>query len=233
MGEKDALGGGGDPPSIPGLPSEWQALIWTLWKPDGKSIVGFLPRIVTLIKATKSAAIAERGLLMVLNSPKVQSKKLVLQGPAHLTPGYQALKLYCDAAGLPVGKVRAEATALVNAISKEFALSERQIMALLGAVLETKVSGRKLDEAVKRGTGPYWRMAVQFMDAVTKPLGMELEMLYGDPTLLALLETRFSALLEVPPEDGPDEASAQRAKRARRKLGNPRKRGRPKKNGQE
>jgi hypothetical protein len=99
MGEKDVLGGGGDPLSEPGLSPEWRALIRTLWESNGKSIVELLPDIVALIKATKSAAMAERGLLTVLHSPKVQSKKLVLQEPAELTPGYQALKIYCDAAG--------------------------------------------------------------------------------------------------------------------------------------
>jgi putative transposase len=63
MGEKDALGGGGDSLSKPDLSPEWQALIRTLWEPDGKSLVGFLPEIVALVKATKSAAMAERGLL--------------------------------------------------------------------------------------------------------------------------------------------------------------------------
>jgi hypothetical protein len=46
-------------------------------------------------------------------------------------------------------------------------------------------------------------------------------------------ETRFSAVLAALPEHEPDEAAAQRAKRARRKLGIPRKQGRPKKTGQE
>jgi hypothetical protein len=157
----------------------------------------------------------------------------VLQEPAKLTPGYQALKLYCDAAGLPVGKVRAEAIALINAISKEVALSEEQIRALLGAVPKIKADVKNPGESVERGSGPYLRMVVQFIDAVAKSLGMEPEMLYAELALLALLETRFSALLDVLPEDGPDEASVQRAKRARKELGYPRKRGRPKKNGQE
>jgi hypothetical protein len=233
MGEKDVLGVGGDPLSKIGLSPGWQALIRRLWEADGKSVVGFLPEIVALIKATKSAAMAEHGLLMTLHSSKVRQEILKIKGFANVRPGPQALKVYCDAAGLPVGKVRAEAIALINAISKEVALSETQIMALLGAVLETKAGERKPDESVERGTGPYWRMVVQFMDAVAKSLGMELEMLCVDIALLALLETRFSALLEVPPEDGADEASAQRVKRARRKLGISRKRGRPKENGQE
>ena len=232
MGEKDALGGG-DPLSKTGLSPEWQALIRRLWEPDGKSISAFLPEIVALIKATKRAAMAEHGLLMVLHSPKVRDDLLKIEGLANVRPGYQALKLHCDAAGLPVGKVRAEAIALINAISKEVALSERQIMALLGAVPKTKADVKKPGKSVERGAGPYWRMVVQFMDAVAKSLGMELEMLYAELAFLALLETRFSALLDVLPEDGPDEAAAQRAKRARRELGISRKRGRPKENGQE
>jgi hypothetical protein len=193
MGEKYASEGGGDSLSKTALSPEWQALIPRLWESDGKSIVGFLPEIVALIKATKSAAMAERGLLRVLHSPKVQSKKLVLQGPAKLTPGYQALKLYCDAAGLPLGKVQATAIEIINALSKEVTLSERQIMDVLRAVPKTKADVKKLKSA----------------------------------------ETRFSALLDVLPEDGPDEAAAQRAKRARRMLGISRGPGRPKKNGQE
>ena len=193
MGENDASGGGGDPLSKTGLSPKWQALIGRLWEPDGKSIVGFLPEIVALIKATKSAATAEHGLLMVLHSPKVRDRLLKIEGPANVRPGYQALKLYCDAAGLPLGKVQATAIEFINALSREFALSEGQIMAVLGKVPKTKADVKKLKSA----------------------------------------ETRFSALLDVLPEDGPDEAAAQRAKRARRKLGISRKPGRPKETGQE
>jgi hypothetical protein len=192
MGEKDVLGGG-DPLSKTGLSPKWQALIRRLWEPDGKSVVGFLPEIVALIKATKSAAMAEHGLLMTLHSSKVREELLKIKGFANVRPGHQAIKFYCDAAGLPPGKIQAAAIAAINAASKEVALSEKQIMDLLNVFPKTKADVKKLRSA----------------------------------------ETRFSALLDLLPEDGPDEAATQRAKRARKKLGNPRKRGRPKKNGQE
>lgn len=140
-------------------------LIRRLWEPDGKSIVGFLREIIDTIKSTKNSAMAEHGLLMILHSPKVLHDPLEIEGFANVRPGYQAMKLYFDAAGLPVGKARTDTSAVINAISKEVALTEAQIIALL--------------------------------DAVRK--------------------------------DGPDEASAQRAKRARKKLGISRRRGRPKK----
>jgi hypothetical protein len=232
MGEKDVLGGG-DPLPQTGLSPEWQAMIRRLWERDGKSIVAFLPEIVGLIKATKRAAMAEHGLLMVLHSPKARDDLLKIGGLANVRPGYQALKLYCDAAGLPPGKVQANAIALINAISKEVALSERQIMAVLSAVPKTKADVKKSGESVERRAGRYWRMVAQLMYAMAKSLGVELEMLYAKPALLALLVTRCSALLDVLPEDGPDEAAMQRAKRARRELGISRKRGRPKENGQE
>jgi hypothetical protein len=233
MGEKDALGGGGDPLPQTGLPPEWQALIRRLWELDGESIVGLLPETVALIKATKRAAIAEHGLLMVLYSPKVRGGLPKFGGLANVRPGYQALKLYCDAAGLPRGKAQATAIALINAISKEIALSKRQIMAVLRSVAKTKVGVKNPGESVERKAGRNWRMVARSMYAVMKSTGMELEMLCAKPTLLALLVTRCSALVDVLPENGPDEASAQRAKRARRKLGISRKRGRPKENGQE
>jgi hypothetical protein len=134
MGEKHALGDGDDPLSKTGLSPEWQALIRRLWEPDGKSIVGFLPKIVALIKATKSAAMAEHGLLMTLHSSKVRHELFKIHGFANVRPGYQALKLYCDAAGIPPGKVHATAVEIINALSKEFALSKEQMMALLGLV---------------------------------------------------------------------------------------------------
>src|SRR5208282_4769078 len=106
---------------IPDLSPRWRALIRRLWAPDGKSIVGFLPEIIATIKSTNRSPMAEHGLLMVLHSPKVRSGKLVLQGPANTTPGYQAMKRYCDAAGLPPGKVREAVIAAVNAASREVA----------------------------------------------------------------------------------------------------------------
>ena len=191
MGEKDALGGGGDLMSKTGLSPKWEALIRRLWEPDGKSIVGFLPEIVATIKSTKNSRIAEHGLLMVFQSPKVRDNEPRIEGFSNVRPGYQELKLYCDAAGLPLGKIRATAIAIINALSKEFALSEEQVMALLDLVPKTKADVKLLKSAETRG------------------------------------------LLDALPEDGkPDEASAQRGKRARRKLGISRKGRRPKKTGQ-
>src|SRR5208282_1324147 len=66
------------------------------------------------------------------------------------TPGYQAMKRYCDAAGLPPGKVREAVIAAVNAASREVALTEKQIMAFLDLVPKTKADAKKLALAEKR-----------------------------------------------------------------------------------
>ena len=152
MGEKDALGGGGDLMSKTGLSPKWEALIRRLWEPDGKSIVGFLPEIVATIKSTKSSRIAEHGLLMVFQSPKVRDNEPRIKGFSNVRPGYQELKPYCDAAGLPLGKIRATAIAIINALSKEFALSEEQVMALLDLVSQDQ-SGREVTQ-VRGDAGP-------------------------------------------------------------------------------
>jgi hypothetical protein len=127
--EKDPLGGG-VPLSETGLSPKWQSLIRRLWEPDGKSIIGFLPEIVATVKYTKRSTMAEHGLLMVLHSPKVKNDELELEGPVNVRPGHQVMKFYCDAAGLPHGKVRDAASALISAVSKK-ALTEAQIMAIL------------------------------------------------------------------------------------------------------
>ena len=103
MDNNKASGAGVDPLFESGLSPEWQLLIRRLWEPDGKSIVDFLAQIIERIKSTKSSAMAEHGLLMVLQSPKVRYDPLEIEGPANVRPADQALKLYFDAAGLPLG----------------------------------------------------------------------------------------------------------------------------------
>jgi hypothetical protein len=154
------------------LSREWRGLIRKLWEPAGKSIVGFLPGIVAEIKATKSAAMAERALLNVLHSPKVRDMPLRLLRRWKVLPGDQEMKLMADAARLPLGQVRKDPIAKINARSKHVALTVPQIMHELDAIPKEKLdtasaaarqarrAGKKL--GISRGCGGIadWRGAL-------------------------------------------------------------------------
>jgi ABC-type sugar transport system substrate-binding protein len=42
-------------------------------------------------------------------------------------------------------------------------------------------------EPVERGTGPYWRMVTQFMNAAAKSFGIQLEVLFAERDHLLML----------------------------------------------
>jgi hypothetical protein len=60
------------------LPAKWLSLLEKLWASDEKSIDGFLPEIVALIRAT-NPSVAVTGLLTVMHSPKVRDCSGCLQ----------------------------------------------------------------------------------------------------------------------------------------------------------
>jgi hypothetical protein len=144
MDNNKASEAGVGPLSESGLSPEWQLLIRRLWEPDGKSLVGFLPEIVKRIKSTKRSAMAEHGLLMILHSPKVRYDPLEIEGPANIRPAHQAMKLQFDAAGLPLGKLREVASALINVLSEQVALTEGQIVAMFNRLPKTRAEAKKL-----------------------------------------------------------------------------------------
>jgi hypothetical protein len=121
--------------SGPDLSPRWRALIRRPWELDGKSIVGFLPEIVAMIKSTESRAMAELALLNVLHSPKVRDMPLRPKGPGVVHPAYQAMKDMADAAGLPFGQVRTDAIAKIR--SK--ALTGEEIMLVLDSMPKEKL----------------------------------------------------------------------------------------------
>ena len=130
---------------------------------------------------------AEHGLLMILHSPKVRYDPLEIEGPANVRPAGQAMKLHFDAAGLPPGKLREVASALIDLLSEDVALTEDQIVAMFNRLPKTRGEAEKLGFA--------------------------------------------ESLLDLFPEDGPNDASRRRARRARENMGISQKVGRPKQNG--
>lgn len=117
------------------LSPRWRALIGRLWELDGKSIIGFLPEIVAMIKSTERRALAELALLNVFHSPKVRNMPLRLKRPAVVHPAHQAMKDMADAAGLPFGKDRADAIAKI----RSRALTGEEVMLVLNSMPKEKL----------------------------------------------------------------------------------------------
>jgi hypothetical protein len=115
------------------MSDRWQSLIRKLWEPDGESLSALLLEIVDTIKATRNRAEAEKGLFTIFLSRAVQdlSTTTRLLTPAEVQPGYQASKTMADAAGLPLGKVRTDAVAAVNALNEYVALEPSEIVGIL------------------------------------------------------------------------------------------------------
>jgi hypothetical protein len=137
MDKRDASEGGFDTLSEFDLSRRWQSLIKRLWEPNEPSIIHFLPEIVAAIKET-SNSMAERALLNVLHSPKVQDMKPRLRTPSVVVPGYQLMREMADAADLSLGEDRTNAIANLNERSKVGALTPGEIMDALNAHSEKK-----------------------------------------------------------------------------------------------
>ena len=131
------------------LSDEWKELIKKLWEREDLLISDLLGEIVTAVTSSKSNPMAERALLLVLHSPKVQRLPTLVE-PANVLPERQAITAMVDEARLPRGYVDAISAGLRVAAAGDGGLAGSTITNALNAL-----PGKETDEAsaqrAKRG----------------------------------------------------------------------------------